>query len=252
MKGWTYMGKVIAMVSGKGGTGKTTSASAISSCLAALGKKVLCIDFDAGLKNLDLSLCMTDFAIKDYMDVVDGNIELMEACSENPQIPNLYFLAAPTVFEYADVDEQALRTMFDEIRQEFDFCIIDAPSGIGNGFRRAVFNADMSIIVTTGEFPAMRDASHAASIVQEMRKDDIRLLVNRVIPRNLKRIKTSIDDLIDIIGVRLIGIVPEDKSVFRALHANTPLILYKKRFAAYDYLDVARRITGEEVPLRQW
>ena len=246
------MGKIIAVVSGKGGTGKTTSAAAISSCLAALGKKTLCIDFDAGLKNLDLSLCMTDFAIKDYMDVADGNIELMEACSESPQIPNLFFLAAPIVYDYENVNEQALAEMFEDIRQEFDFCLVDAPSGIGSGFRRAVSNADMSIVVTTGEFPAMRDANHAASIVREMGKDDIRLLVNRVIPKNLKRIKTSIDDLIDMIGARLIGIVPEDKSVFRALHANIPLILYKKRFAAYDYLDIARRITDEEIPLRQW
>ena len=246
------MGKVIAVVSGKGGTGKTTSAAAISSCLAALEKKTLCIDFDAGLKNLDLSLCMTDFAVKDYMDVVNGSIDLMDACSESPQIPNLFFLAAPTVFDYENVDEDALKSMFEDIRQEFDFCIIDAPSGVGSGFRRAISNADTAIVVTTGEFPAMRDANHAAGIIREIGTEEIRLLVNRVIPKNLKRIQTSIDDLIDMIGARLIGIVPEDKSIFRALHTNTPLILYKKRFAAYDYLDVARRISGEEVPLRQW
>ncbi|MCL2226244.1 MAG: AAA family ATPase [Oscillospiraceae bacterium] len=246
------MGKVIAVVSGKGGTGKTTSAAAISSCLAALGKKTLCIDFDAGLKNLDLALCMTDFAVMDYMDVLKGDVELVEACSESPQISDLFFIAAPTVFNQEDEDAEALKAMFDEVRQEFDFCIIDAPSGVGKGFRQAITNADMSIIVTTGELPAMRDAQHAASIICEMGAKDVRLLVNRVIPKNLKRIKTTVDDLIDTVGAKLIGIVPEDKSVFRALHAGSPLIRYKKRFAAYDYLDVAHRILGDEVPLRRW
>jgi len=246
------MGKVIAVVSGKGGTGKTTSSAAISSCLAALGMKTLCVDFDAGLKNLDLSLCMAEFAVMDYMDILNGNIELMEACSESPQVPNLYFIAAPTVYTSDSIDEAALKSMFDEIRKEFEYCIVDAPAGVGTGFRQACANADMSIIVTTGELPAMRDAQHAASLIMDMGVGDIRLLVNRVIPKNLKRIKTTIDEIIDTVGARLLGIVPEDRAVFRALHANIPLILYKKRFAAYDFLDVARRISGEDVPLRQW
>ncbi|MCL2200993.1 MAG: AAA family ATPase [Oscillospiraceae bacterium] len=246
------MGKVIAIVSGKGGTGKTTSAAAISSCLAALGKKTLCVDFDAGLKNLDLALCMTDFAVMDYLDVANGNIELLDACSESPRIPNLYFLAAPTVYDPADDNEAGLKAMFEIVCEEFDFCVIDAPSGVGRGFRQAVSHAGMAIIVTAGETPAVRDAQQAASIARELGQSDVRLLVNRIIPKNLKYIETTIDDLIDTIGVQLIGIVPEDKAVFKALHANIPLILYKKRFAAYDYLDIARRISGEYVPLRSW
>jgi len=244
------MGKIVTMVSGKGGTGKTTSAAAIASCLAALDKKTLCIDFDAGLKNLDLSLCMADFAVMDYLDVIKGNLELMEACSECPQIPNLFFLAAPTVYDPNEGNVDELRGMFDEIRREFDYCVVDAPSGVGVGFRQAIDNADMAIIVTTGEFPAIRDAQHTASIIREMGVEDVRLLVNRVIKKSFKRIKTTVDDLIDTVGVRLIGIVPEDKSVFKALHTNSLLILYKKRFAAYNYLDIARRIAGEEVRLR--
>ena len=248
------MGKVIAVTSGKGGTGKTTSVAAISSCLAVLGHRTLSIDFDAGLKNLDLSLCLTDFTIKDYMDVVSGRLKLMEACSESPQIPNLFFLAAPTSFDYdeQDADLAGMMTeMFDEARREFDFCFIDSPSGIGAGFRLANANADMSIIVTTGERPAMRDAQEAAAAARDAGVRDLRLLVNRVQPQNLKWLRATIDDVIDTVGVRLIGIVPEDKAVFRALHSNVPLILYKKKLAAYDYLDVARRIAGEDVPMRQ-
>jgi len=246
------MGKVIAVASGKGGTGKTTSVAAISSCLAALGHRTLCIDFDAGLKNLDLSLSMTDFTVKDYMDVVSGRLGLMDACSENPRIPKLFFLAAPTVSAPEETDKNALKSLFDEARREFDYCVVDLPSGIGTGFRQANLYADMSIIVTIGELPAMRDAQQAAAAVREQGVRDLRLLVNRVLPKNLKHIRVTIDDVIDSVGVQLIGIIPEDKAVFRALHANSPLILYKKKLAAYDYLDVARRISGDNVPLRLW
>jgi len=245
------MGKVIAVASGKGGTGKTTTVAAVSSCLAALGYKTLCIDFDAGLRNLDLSLCMTDFTVTDYMDVLSGQLKLMDACKESPQIPKLFFLSAPTDEVPNVVDAITLQAMFEEIRDEFDYCLVDAPSGIGPGFRLAHSNADMSVIVTTGELPAMRDAQRAAEAIREMGVKDLRLLVSRVQRKNLKRTKTTVDDIIDIIGVRLLGIVPEDKYVFRSLHANVPLILYKKRLAAYDFLDAARRISGEEIPLRQ-
>ena len=246
------MGKIIAVASGKGGTGKTTAVAAVSSCLAVLGHKTLCIDFDAGLRNLDLSLCMTDFTIMDYMDVVSGRLNIMAACSESGLIPNLFFLSAPAVSEPDDIDAAALKNMFEEIRHDFDFCLIDAPAGLGQGFRLAHSNADMSIIVTTGDMASMRDCNRTASAVRQMEVSNLRLLVNRVVPKNFKHIKTTIDDVIDMIGVQLLGIIPEDKNIFYALHENTPLILYRKRASAYDFLDVARRITGEDVPLQQY
>jgi len=245
------MGKVIAVASGKGGTGKTTSVAAIASCLAVLGYKTLCIDFDAGLRNLDLSLCMTDFTVKDFMDVVNGQSALMEACSESPQIPKLFFLAAPASFGHDEQSAAMMKPVFEEIREEFDYCFLDSPSGVGTGFKLAHANADMSIIVTTGERPAMRDAQEAASVARDAGVRDLRLLVNRVQPRNFKWLNATIDDVIDAVGVQLIGVVPEDRSVFQALHSNVPLILFKKKLAAYDFLDVARRIAGEDIPLRQ-
>ena len=244
------MGKIIAVASGKGGTGKTTTVAAVSSCLAALGHKTLCVDFDSGLRNLDLSLCMADFTIADYMDVVSSRIGLMEACHECPQIANLFFLAAPN----ADADDDRgcvdVTPMFEDIRREFDFCLIDSPSGIGEGFRRAHTDADMSIIVTHGELPAMRDAQKTVMTVRDAGVRDVRLLVNRVVPKNLKWLQTTVDDVIDTVGAQLIGVIPEDSTVFRALHDNVPLVLHKKRRAAYDFLDVARRIAGEAVPMR--
>ena len=148
------MGKVIAVASGKGGTGKTTTVAAVSSCLAALGYKTLCVDFDAELRNLDLALCMTDYAVADFTDVESGRMELMEACCESPKIPGLFFLAAPPYSGWNESEENGLRCVFDGVREEFDYCLIDAPSGIGTGFEYAQMFADQTVIVTTGEVPA--------------------------------------------------------------------------------------------------
>jgi len=258
-------GKVITVASGKGGTGKTTSVAAISSCLAVLGYKTLCIDFDVGMRNLDLSLAMQDFAVIDFVDVATGRIELMSAVSKAPMIPNLFFLTAPPGnVDFASDDSKAvsgtggdsvvsitaIKKMFEEIRENFDYCLIDAPPGIGSGIRVAVCDADMAIIVTAGEDPTIRDAQQTASAIRNLGVDKLRLLVNRVDPKKYKLIKTTIDDIIDIVGVQLIGLIREDKYIFRALHANTPLVLYKKRQSAYDYLEVAHRIIGENIPLQ--
>ena len=244
------MCKVIAVASGKGGTGKTTTVAAISSCLAALGYKTLCIDFDYGLRNLDLSLCMVDYTIADFADVVSGRLSLMDACCENELIKGLFFLSAPGTFGSDGPGVEEFRPMFDEIRHTFDYCLIDTPSGIGKGFRFAHLYADMSIIVTTGEIPAIRDAQQAVSVAHNLGVKELRLLVNRINRKNFKWLRLTVDDVINKIGVRLLGIVPEDKAVFQALHANTPLVLFSKRLAVYDFLDAARRITGEDVPLR--
>jgi len=246
------MGKVIAVSSGKGGTGKTTTVAAVASCLAALGYKTLCVDFDTGLRNLDLSLCMADFAVADFMDVLSGDMALIDACHECPRIKNLFFLAAPTDYGPDDLSVGAVKRMFDETRDEFDYCLVDCPAGIGTGFRLALINADMAIIVTNGELPAMRDAQQAADVCREIGVGEIRLLLNRVKLKNFKHMRATIDDIINSVGAQLLGVVREDEAIFLSLHENTPLILYRKRRAAYDFLDVARRIEGREIPLHLW
>jgi len=245
------MGKVIAIASGKGGTGKTTAAAAVSSCLAVLGQRTLCIDFDTELRNLDLALCMTDFTVMDFMDVISGRLDLITACSESPKIPNLFFLSAPGAYMPEEIDKSAVKEMLKTVREYFDFCIIDSPAGIGSGFRLAHTDVDMSIIVTTGDLASMRDSNSTANAVRDLEVDEVRLLINRVLLKNYKKIKKNIDDVIDTVGVQLIGVIPEDKNIFLALHENIPVVLYKKRRAAYDFLDVARRLTGEDVPLQQ-
>ncbi|MDR2598886.1 MAG: AAA family ATPase [Oscillospiraceae bacterium] len=242
------MGKIITVASGKGGTGKTTSVAALSSCLAVLGHKTLCIDFDTGLGNLDLALGMSDFTVMNYMDVLTGHLDIAEAASESPVISKLFYLSAPMTEVSEDIPLDTYAKMFDSIRKDFDYCLIDSPPGIGKGFKAAHHSADMSITVTLGELPAMRDATRAAGALRESGVTNLRLLVNRVKASCFKQTRTTIDDVIDTTGIRLLGIIAEDKYVFRALHENKPLILYKKRKSAHDFLDAARRITGEDVP----
>jgi len=246
------MGKIIAVASGKGGTGKTTVVAALSSCLAVLGHKTLCIDFDAKLRNLDLALCMTEFTVMDFMDVVSGRLDIMSACSESPKIQNLFFLSAPSASIPNDTSTSAFKNMFNAIRQEFDYCLIDCPAGIGAGFIYAHTDVDMSIVVTTGDNASIRDANRTASAIRDMGVENLRLIINRLMPKKLKQIKTNIDDVIDTVGVQLLGLIPEDKYIFSALHENTPLILYRKRLSAYDFLDAARRLAGDDVPLQQY
>ena len=244
------MGNIITVASGKGGTGKTTSVAAVSSCLAALGFKTLCIDFDAGMKNLDLLLGMADFAVTDFTDVLYRRRSLMQACCECPRIPGLFFLPAPALINPWELDASALPKLFKAVRKKFDYCLIDAPSGIGAGFGLAHCDVDMSILVATGELTSLRDAQRAADTARDLGAKDVRLLVNRVKPKNFKIMRATIDDMVDTTSARLIGVVPEDRCVFRALHEGTPLILYKKRRSAHEFLDIARRIAGEDVPLQ--
>jgi len=246
------MGKITVVASGKGGTGKTTAVAALSSCLAGLGYKTLCIDFDAELRNLDLALGMSDFTVMDFMDVVNGRMDIMSACSESPKITDLFFLTAPTFRVPENIERSAFQKMFEDIRKNFDFCLIDSPSGVGSGFRLAHENADMSIIVTLGESSAIRDANLTAYKIREMGISNIRLLVNRVLPKKFKEVKTTVDDVIDTIGVQLLGLIREDKYIFSAVHKNIPLILYDKRSSANDFLDAARRMAGEDIPLKQY
>lgn len=245
------MGKIITVTSGKGGTGKTTTVAALASCLAVLEYRTLCIDFDAGLRNLDIALAMTDFTVMDFVDVASGRLSLMDACSESPLIPNLFFLSAPVEAIPDDIGDEAISKMYADIRGEFDYCIIDSPAGMNRGFMLANTNADMSVIVTAGELPAMRDAARVADTLRELGLKKLRLIVNRVIPKNFKKIRTTVDDIIDITGVRLLAIVAEDENVFSALHEGVPLILHKKRKSAYDFLDAARRLTSENVLLQK-
>ena len=244
------MSKIIAVASGKGGTGKTTTVAAVSSCLAALGHKTLCIDFDVGMNNLDLSLGMSEFSITDFMDVVEERVDITEAANECPNIENLFFLGAPINDSSDRLDEKKVKNMFKAVRDSFDYCLVDLASGVGEYFQLAHQNADMSLIVTIGELPAIKGAEMAAMKARDFNVTDLRLLVNRVFLKSYKGVEPTIDEVIDTVGAQLLGLIREDYGVVEALHSDVPLVLFERRLAAYDFLDAARRITGESIPTR--
>ena len=245
------MGKVIAVGSGKGGTGKTTTVAAVSSCLAGLGYRTICLDFDFKLSNLDFALSLERDGFESFSDVLSGKAGIVEACREHPGIPGLFFYSAGAGFDPENLDIDAVRPLFEDIRSNFDYCVVDAPSVTDYGFRLAHADADISFIVTTGELPAMIDVQRAASVALDSGVSDLRLLVNRCTPENYKLIDAAVEDAVSTAGVLFIGLVPEDKAVFQALHESVPLVLYKNRRAAYYFLDIARRLAGEAVPLRE-
>ena len=242
------MGKLIAITSGKGGTGKTTSAAAIASCLAYLGYKTVCLDGDVGLKNLDLVLGLADAAVTDFTDVMAGRVPLEGAVIPHPDIRNLWLLSAPVSQTPEEIDPGAMARLKRMLCQTYDYVLIDAPAGIGTGFRLCAAGADMAIVVSGGEPASLRDAERTAAELYAMGLTDVRLLVNRYRRRLLKWTHSTVDDYIDRVGARLVGIIAEDSSISKAAAQETALVLCDSK-AAFQFLRVAKRIVGEKVPI---
>lgn len=241
------MAAVIAVTSGKGGTGKTSLTGAVGSCLAALGHPTLCIDMDVGLRNLDLSLGLADRALMDFTDVLQGRCPLERAVVEHPDIRGLYLLTAPLTLP-SELPEAGMRELLRQARTRFEYILLDAPAGLGTGFQLAVCGCDRAVVVSTTDTSALRDAQR--TVMELMRKvESIHLVVNRVQPRLMRRLHTTIDDAMDAAGLPLLGVVPEDSRVMLAANQGKPLILCANRGAAVAYLNIARRIDGQKVPL---
>ncbi len=242
------MSTAIVITSGKGGTGKTSLTSGIGSCLAALGHRVLCIDMDIGLRNLDLSLGLTDRALMDFTDVLAGRCTLERAAVAHPVIQGLFLITAPVSLPDAPLSERAMRELIHRARAQYDYVLMDSPAGLGEGFRLACCAADRAVVVSTTDASALRDAQRTVTLLRE-RIPRIHLVVNRVQPKLLKRLHTTIDDAMDTAGLPLLGMVPEDPQVMLAANRGEPLILCASRGAATAYLNIAKRLLGQKAPL---
>ena len=241
------MGQVIAVVSGKGGTGKTSLAAHVGLHLAALGNLVLCLDCDMGLRNLDLALGMTDRAVMDFTDVVEGRCTLQEAAAAHPVQRNLFLLTAPSHLRH--VEREDFARLMDAVRRRFDYCLVDAPAGLEEGFRLSVTGCDRAIVVTTTDPTSLRDAQRTVMELSWLPRGQIHMVVNRCRKKLLRTLRQTIDDAIDAAGLPLLGVVPEDEEVPLALGRGIPLLLTHNRCAAVAYSNIARRITGQRVPL---
>ena len=242
------MGELIAVLSGKGGTGKTSLCAGGASALAAAGEAVLCIDCDVGLRNLDLALGMADFGGISFLDVCRGDYDLSQA-SAHPVYGNLRFLTAPVNCAAEDVDRLAFSAMLRQARGMFKYIFLDAPAGIDAGFRLCAAYADRVILVTNGDRAAIRDASRAGELLEKMGKSQVRMVVNRVNVKLFKTMGLTVDDVMDTAALPLLGVVPEDPNVTLAAAFEKPLLTVSKKGAAAAFRRIAKRIQGMPVPV---
>ncbi len=242
------MGELIAVLSGKGGTGKTSVCAAVSTALARMGHKVLAIDCDMGLQNLDISLGLSDTGAISFLDVCEGGCRLDQAAKHH-QFETLSFLTAPLNRTAESVGTDGFKEMVRTARREFDYIFLDAPAGIDAGFELAARYADRCLIVTGADPAAIRDAARAAQRLELMGKADVKLIVNRVSRKLFSTMSVTVDDVMDNAGLPLIGVVPEDQNVTLAAAFGAPLISYTNRGAAKACEAIAKRLEGRHVPL---
>ena len=244
------MGELIAVLSGKGGTGKTSVCAGVAAALAQAGKKVLCIDCDIGLRNLDIALGISELGTISFMDICNGEYDLEQA-SRHPVFPNLHFLTAPMNVPAESIEPLDVAQMLDRARNHYHYIFLDAPAGIDAGFRLAARVADRVILVTGADPAAIRDARQAADKLELMGKKNVRLVVNRINKKMAAAMNLTVDDVMDRAGLPLLGIVPEDRNVVLAAAFRQPLLGYTTRGAAAACRRIAKRIEGIRVPVHE-
>lgn len=243
-------GRVIVITSGKGGVGKTTTNANIGTALAREGKKVVMIDTDLGLRNLDLLLGLENRIVYTIVDVVEERCKLKQALVKDKKNPNLCLLAAAQTRDKTAVTEEQLKDICAELQKTFDYILVDCPAGIEQGFQNAVAGASEAIIVTTPEMSAVRDADRIIGLLEAREEiKSYKLLLNRVRPNLIKsNDMMSVEDVVEILSAELIGIIPEDTGIITSTNKGEPIVNDEKSLAGQAYINVAKRIIGEDVP----
>lgn len=243
-------GRVIVITSGKGGVGKTTTNANIGTALARAGNKVVMIDTDLGLRNLDLLLGLENRIVYTIVDVVEKRCKLKQALVKDKKNPNLCLLAAAQTRDKSAITEAQLKDICEKLKKDYDFILVDCPAGIEQGFQNAVAGASEAIVVTTPEMSAVRDADRIIGLLEA--KEEIKsykLLLNRVRPNLIKsNDMMSVEDVVEILSADLIGIIPEDTGIITSTNKGEPIVNDEKSLAGQAYRNVAQRIMGNEVP----
>ncbi len=243
------MGEVIAVLSGKGGTGKTSVCAGLATALAETGASVLCVDCDVGLRNLDISLGMTSYGALSFQDMIRENYG-PESTTAHPLYPSLRFLTAPVECTADQIDPEAFRDFLSRVRDNFSYVFLDAPAGVDAGFRLAARYADRVILVTGPGPAAIRDAGRIGQLLERMDKTDVRLVVNRLTSDLVYALDITVDDIMDQAGLPLLGLVPEDPHVLLSAANEKPLLKTTRRGAAAACRRIAKRIAGQRVRIR--
>ncbi|MDZ4770668.1 MAG: septum site-determining protein MinD [Chloroflexota bacterium] len=243
--------KVVTITSGKGGVGKTTTTANLGIALASLDKKLVLIDADIGLRNLDIVMGLESRIVYDLVDVIEGRAKLRQAMIRHKQFTNLFLIPAAQSRDKTAVSPADMIQITDELRAEFDFVLIDSPAGIERGFRNAVAPADEVLLVTNPEVSAVRDADRIIGLLEAEKKPTPRLILNRLKSDMVRKGEMmSPEDVVDMLSIKLIGIVPEDDGVVSSSNAGQPIVLNEASKAGAAYKEIARRLTGEDVPFR--
>lgn len=243
-------GKVITITSGKGGVGKTTTTANIATALAMRGRKVVAIDADIGLRNLDIVMGLENRIVYDLVDVIEGRCRLRQAMIKDKRHPELYLIPAAQTRDKSAISPSDMVLVCNELRQEMDYILIDSPAGIERGFRNAIAPADQVLIVTNPEVSAVRDADRIIGLIEAEEKGPARLLVNRVKADMVNRGEMlSIEDIIDILAIQLIGVIPDDENILIGSNQGQPVAMAGANGASASqaFRNIAARIEGEEV-----
>jgi septum site-determining protein MinD len=243
-------GVVITITSGKGGVGKTTTTANLGVGLATLGKRVVVIDADIGLRNLDMLMGLENRIVYDLVDVVEGRCRLRQALIRDKRLSELHLMPAAQTRDKSAVSPEQMLEVCNQLRPAVDFVLIDSPAGIEQGFRNAVAPADRIIIVTTPEVSAVRDADRIVGLIEADGKGPARLIINRLNMDMVRRGQMlSQEDVIEILAIELLGLVPEDKQVVISTNQGVPVALNGKSISGQAFRNISSRILGQDVPL---
>lgn len=240
---------VITITSGKGGVGKTTTTANLSAALAAQGKKVVAIDADIGLRNLDVVMGLENRIVYDLVNVIEGTCRLRQAMIKDKRMDELYLIPAAQSRDKSAVRPEDMIQLVNQMRDEFDFILIDSPAGIEQGFKNAIAPADRVIIVTTPEVSAVRDADRIIGLIEAEEKGPANLIINRLRLDMIKRgDMLSTEDVIDVLAINLIGIVPDDESIIISTNQGRPVAMANGSTAGQAFKNIGLRLMGYDVP----
>lgn len=240
---------VVTVTSGKGGVGKTTATANIAAALAAMGHKVVCIDGDIGLRNLDVVLGLENRIVYDLVDVVEGRCRLKQALIRDKRLPELYLIPAAQTRDKSAVSPSDMIRLADDLRPEFDWILVDSPAGIERGFRNAIAAANRVLVVTNPEVSAVRDADRIIGMIEAEEKGPAQLIINRIKPEMVRRGEMlSVEDVLELLAIELVGLVPDDEHVISSTNRGLPISLDGKSKAGQAFRDIASRLSGTEVP----
>lgn len=246
------MSEVIVVTSGKGGVGKTTTSANLGVGLAMLDKKVVLLDADIGLRNLDVVMGLENRIVYNLIDVIEGSCRLKQALIKDKKFPNLFLLPAAQTRDKDAVTPEQMKTLCQSLKEEFDYVIIDCPAGIEQGFKNAIAGADSALVVTTPEVSAVRDADRIIGLLEANDLRNPKLIVNRLRLDMIKRgDMMSADDVIDILAIDMIGAIPDDENIVISTNNGDPIVTNQSIVSGRAYLDICKRLTGQDVPFME-